>query len=144
MERIQEIQHSIFEQIKEKVPSSHSFIHEIADLLGISYDSAYRRVRGDKEITFEELYKLANQFNLSVDSILNVKNQNVIFNCIPLDSENFKVRDWIGLVLHNIKEISSLKDPEIIYAAKDVPVFHYFQLPEIAAFKVYPVIATSY
>jgi len=75
--------------------------------------------------------------NLSLDSILNVKNQNVIFNCIPLDSQNFKVKDWIGLVLHNIKEICSMNEPEIIYAAKDVPVFHYFQLPEIAAFKVF-------
>jgi len=90
MEQIQQIQHSLFEQIKEKIPSSHSFVHEISDLLGISYDSAYRRVRGDKEITFEELYKLATRFNLSLDSILNVKNQNVIFNCIPLDSPDHK------------------------------------------------------
>jgi hypothetical protein len=112
-------------------------VHEIADLLGISYDSAYRRIRGDKEITFEELYKLATRFNLSLDSILTVKNQNVIFNCVPLDSENFKVKDWLSLVLHDIKMICSLDEPEIIYAAKDVPVFHYFQIPEIAAFKVF-------
>ncbi|MFC2081058.1 helix-turn-helix domain-containing protein [Bacteroidota bacterium] len=137
MEDIKQIQHSLFQQIKETLPPNHSFIHEIAELLGISYDSAYRRVRGDKELTMEDLYRLATQFNLSIDSLFNVKNNNVTFNCAPLDSENFKVKDWLKLVLQTIKDISSASEKEIIYAAKDVPVFHYFQIPEIAAFKVF-------
>ena len=137
MENTKEIQHSIFQQIKESIPSSHSFINEIAELLSISYDSAYRRVRGDKELTIEDLYKLATRYNLSIDSIFNVQSRNVTFNCVPLDSETFKVKDWLGLVLQNIKDISSAGEREIIYAAKDVPVFHYFQIPEIAAFKVF-------
>jgi len=137
MENTKEIQHSIFQQIKEAIPSSHSFINEIAELLSISYDSAYRRVRGDKELTIEDLYKLATRYNLSIDSLFNVQSRNVTFNCVPLDSETFKVKDWLGLVLQNIKNISSASEKEIIYAAKDVPVFHYFQIPEIAAFKVF-------
>ena len=133
MEDIKQIQHSLFQQIKESLPVSHSFIHEIAEVLGISYDSSYRRVRGEKELTMEDLYRLATRFNISIDSLFNVKNQNVTFNCVPLDSENFKVKDWLRLVLQNIKDISSAGEREIIYAAKDVPVFHYFQIPEIAA-----------
>jgi hypothetical protein len=137
MEDIKQIQHSLFQQIKESLPDSLSFIHEIADVLEISYDSSYRRVRGEKELTMEDLYRLATRFNISIDSLFNVKNNSVTFNCVPLDSENFKVKDWLGLVLQNIKDISSAGEREIIYAAKDVPVFHYFQIPEIAAFKVF-------
>jgi len=119
MENTKEIQHSIFQQIKGSIPSSHSFIHEIAELLSISYDSAYRRVRGEKELTIEDLYKLATRYNLSIDSIFNVQSRNVTFNCVSLDSETFKVKDWLGLVLENIKNISSASEKEIIYAAKD-------------------------
>jgi hypothetical protein len=89
MENTKEIQHSIFQQIKGSIPSSHSFIHEIAELLSISYDSAYRRVRGEKELTIEDLYKLATRYNLSIDSIFNVQSRNVTFNCVPLDSDTF-------------------------------------------------------
>ena len=39
MENLKEIQDQLFQQIKEKMPSNVSFVHEIAELLGISYDS---------------------------------------------------------------------------------------------------------
>jgi len=137
MESILQIQNAIFEHIKGKVPATGSFVHEIAEILNLSYDSAYRRIRGDKELTFKELYLLAGHFKFSLDSILNIPNQNVLFNCVPLDSEKFKVKEWLGLLLTSIKQYSAAKEKEIIYAAKDVPVFHYFQLPEIAAFKIF-------
>jgi hypothetical protein len=137
METKSHIQHKLFQEIKEKVPGTHSFVHEIADILGISYDSAYRRIRGDKEISLEELYKLTQEFKLSLDNIFNTDSQEVSFQCAPLDCNSFKVKDWLALVLHNIKEISEAREKEIIYAAKDVPVFHYFQIPEIAAFKIF-------
>jgi len=131
------IQQKLFQEIKEKVPSTHSFVYEIAGILELSYDSAYRRIRGDKEISLEELYKLTIEFNLSLDNIFNADSREVSFQCAPLDSHTFKVKDWLALVLHNIKEISEAREKEIIYAAKDVPVFHYFQIPEIAAFKIF-------
>jgi hypothetical protein len=36
-----------------------------------------------------------------------------------------------------IKQIHAAKEREIIYAAKDIPVFYFFEFPEIAAFKIY-------
>jgi len=36
-----------------------------------------------------------------------------------------------------IKQVYNSKEREIIYAAKDIPVFYYFEFPEIAAFKIY-------
>ena len=36
-----------------------------------------------------------------------------------------------------MKQIHAAKEREIIYAAKDIPVFYYFEFPEIAAFKIY-------
>jgi hypothetical protein len=39
--------------------------------------------------------------------------------------------------LDAIQKIYHSKQREIIYAAKDIPVFYFFEFPEIAAFKIY-------
>ena len=68
MEQLIEIQKAIFQQIKGLLPPHFSFVHEIAEVLGLSYDSAYRRIRGDKVLSFEELYKLSAHFKISIDA----------------------------------------------------------------------------
>ena len=47
-----------FQFIKSKVSANIAFVDEIADLLSISNDSAYRRIRADKPISFDDLQKL--------------------------------------------------------------------------------------
>ena len=56
---ITELQQELFQLIKTRLPSEASVADEVAKLLEISSDSAYRRMRGEKQITFEELYKIA-------------------------------------------------------------------------------------
>ena len=137
MDQLLQIQKAIFQQIKDKLPASHSFVHEISELLDISYDSAYRRVRGEKTLTFEELYKISTRFKISLDTLFNVETSNVIFNCLPLEADKFEVRDWLNFILQNLSFVAQAKEKEIIYSAADIPMFHYFQFPEIAAFKVF-------
>ena len=137
MEQINAIQKAIFQQIKEKLQPNVSFVHEIADLLDLSYDSAYRRIRGDKELSFVELYKLSTHYRISIDALCNIDSNNIIFNCQSLESKKFQVKEWLQAILNDLKRIHAAKEKEIIYAAKDPPFFHHFQFPEIAAFKIF-------
>lgn len=45
--------------------------------------------------------------------------------------------DWLNTILDHLIKINSFKEKEIIYSAKDIPIFHYFEFPEVFAFKVY-------
>jgi hypothetical protein len=137
MEEISSIQKAIFQQIKERLPANISFIHEIGEVLNLSYDSTYRRVRGDKDLSFEELYKLSKHYGISIDALCNIDSNSIVFNCLSLESAKFEVEQWMQMILHDIKMIHEAKDKQVIYAAKDPPVFHYFQFPEIIAFKVF-------
>jgi len=137
MDKLFSIQDSIFQQIKSRLPQDHSFVHEIAESLSISYDSAYRRIRGEKALSFEELYTLSTSYGISVDTLFNIQSNNVVFNCMALEAGKFEVKDWLGFILGNVKKIAEAKEKQIIYAAKDIPFFHYFEFPEIAAFKVF-------
>jgi hypothetical protein len=137
MNTIFEIQTEIFRQIKEKLPANQSFVHEVSELLKVSYDSAYRRIRGEKELTFSELYELAVRYNLSVDTLFHVNSNNVVFRDHAINFEQYNLKDWLRTILANMKLIRLAQDKEIIYTAKDPPVFHYFQFPEIGAFKMF-------
>ncbi len=132
-----EIQTAIFQAIKHRLPENYSFVHEIAELLGISYDSAYRRIRGDKPLTLDELILLNEKFGLSIDTFLNVETNNVVFNCHAVEDKKIRIKQWLKTILSDLERINRAKEKEIIYAAKDPPLFHYFHFPEIGAFKMF-------
>lgn len=119
------------------MPSNISFVHAISELLGISYDSVYRRVRGEKELTLEEFKTICEAYNISVDSLFSLKSHHISFNSLAVGEEGFNLENWLQSLLTEIKKIHQCKQSEIIYAAKDVPVFYYFEFPEIAAFKFF-------
>jgi plasmid maintenance system antidote protein VapI len=137
MEPEPNLQQLLFQQIKVKLPENLSFVHEIAELLEISYDSAYRRIRGEKELSLDELVKLGSKFEISLDSLLNLKGNNVVFRHYSLESTRFKIKEWLSIIEKDMWRIHQSKDKEIIYAAKDPPLFHYFHFPELAAFKFF-------
>lgn len=132
-----EIQKLLFQQIKEILPEHLSLVDEISELLSISYDSAYRRIRGDKSLSVEELELLSKRFGLSIDSLFNIQSDNVIFKHKPIVPPDIGVKLWLRGILADMRRIHDSKGNEIIYAAKDPPVFHYFQFPEIGAFKMF-------
>ena len=131
------LQQLLFQQVKDKIPDNMSFVHEIAELLGISYDSAYRRIRGEKELSLEELVKLTSKYDISLDSLLNTGGNNVVFRHYSLEATKFKIKEWLTIIMHDIWRIHQARTKEIIYAAKDPPLFHYFHFPELAAFKFF-------
>ncbi|MCK4661668.1 MAG: hypothetical protein KAT68_02280 [Bacteroidales bacterium] len=129
------IQKSLFQQIRNKLDAHLSLVYEISKLLNISYDSAYRRIRGDKKLSMSELFQLCTHFEISVDALFNIDNKNIIFNSKALDSKHFDFDQYLNLILKDINNIKKHENKEIIYSAKDIPIFHLFQIPELVAFK---------
>ncbi|MCX6303696.1 MAG: helix-turn-helix domain-containing protein [Bacteroidetes bacterium] len=131
------IQETLFQSIKSKLAPNISFVHELSEILEISYDSAYRRLRGEKELSLEELKTICVHYRISADALFNLKTSHVIFNSLAIGEDGFDIENWLQSLLVAIKQIHAAKEHEIIYAAKDIPVFYYFEFPEIAAFKIY-------
>lgn len=130
-------QESLFNTIKNSLPPNISLVHDISELLEISYDSAYRRIRGEKELSMDELKKLSFHYKISIDTLFNLKSNNIVFNYQILGSEGISFAEWLQNILQQLKRIQLAGDKEIIYSAKDIPIFHYFEFPEIFAFKVF-------
>lgn len=132
-----ETQQLLFQQIKSTLPSHVALVDEIADLLKISYDSAYRRIRAEKVLSLGELKLLSNHFNISLDTLFNLKSENVVFRDFPIGPDGIGIKNWLQVILQDMTRIHAAKEKVIIYSAKDPPLFHYFQIPEVGAFKTF-------
>ncbi|MBK7558760.1 MAG: hypothetical protein IPI54_11010 [Chitinophagaceae bacterium] len=131
------VQLRFFQYIKTKVPANVSFVDEIADLLNISNDSAYRRIRADKPISFEELQKLCVQYKVSLDQFLNLQSDAFIFTGKLDNNENFRFENWLEEVLKQYSIVSSFEKKHIYFLLKDLPFNMHFQIPELMAFKCF-------
>jgi len=129
------IQNDLFQRIKESRTSEVSFVDEISDLLNISIDSAYRRLRGETALTLSEIKKICNNYHLSIDSFLNVKSDSIIFNYKWAIPEEFEYTAYLRAILKDMDIITSFGDNEMIFHAKDFPMLYNFLIPEIGEFK---------
>jgi hypothetical protein len=131
------IQTVFLESIKQKLPSSISLADELAEALSISRDSAYRRIRGETVLSLDEAKALCMKYKVSLDSLLTPTPDMVSFQVRNVDSRNFTLHQWLTSILGNLEMLASFAEREMVYSAKDVPIFYYFSSPELAEFKVY-------
>ena len=132
-----DLQKELFVLIKNTLPSHISLVDAIADLLNISYDSVYRRIRGEKPITLNELKILCEHFHLSLDQILQFKNESVVFNAPEINGSDPDFREYLKGVLKQMKYFNSFEKREMLYQCKDAPFFYFYLFPEIGAFKTF-------
>ncbi len=132
-----DIQLLFFEKIKAKLNPDFSLVHEVSELLGISYDSAYRRLRGEKKLSLDEALALGKHFNISVEELSGGSNDVFRFKTYPIEPQSFDVMQWVSFIHENLKLLALEPECNIIYAAKDPPIFQYFMVPEILAFKLF-------
>jgi len=133
-----EIQKIFFETLKNEINPNTRPADAISEILGIGSDSAYRRLRGEKELTFSELVKLCTHFNLSLDSILNYRSNRVLFKYSRQDLSNMgnyeKYMDELATLYEGLVKSSN---KEILTTAQDIPIFHFMPFFELTLFKVY-------
>jgi hypothetical protein len=137
MESAQKI---MIQKIKESLPKSTSFVDEIADLLKISNDSAYRRIRGETALTIEEIALICKHFKFSFDTFINNNDDNfVTFAHHQLSSHLNTFEDYLQNMKNELSKMLKYAEHErhVIFAAEDVPVFQHFVHPYLTAFKMF-------
>ncbi len=130
-------QQVFFAHIKGLLPPHISFVDEIAEVLNISNDSAYRRIRGEKQIALEEIKKLCVKYKISLDQLLHLNSESLVFSGKVADPQNFNFELYLQDFLRQHEIINSFEQKELLILPKDVPVYHYYNFPELAAFKYF-------
>ena len=74
-----ELQQKLFTLLKSKMAEETTAAEEIAALLNISTDSAYRRMRGVKTLSIDELQTLCVHYKVSLDQLMEIKAGAIVF-----------------------------------------------------------------
>src|SRR6185437_6331490 len=130
-------QQLFFNLIKSKIPPHLSLVEEVAEILNIGNDSAYRRIRGEKPVSIDEMYILCGKYKISIDQLFQVQSNAVIFSVDKVDHLSYGFNKYLEFMEGNLKMFKMLSDPQIIFYLKDIPIFHYMPFPELSAFKFF-------
>lgn len=132
-----DLQLQVFQYIRNRLPASQSLVDEVATILEVSNDSAYRRLRGEKALSLEEVYKLCLHFKISLDQLLNLQTDGYLFSGNFIQPKSFQFDQYLKSVIQQVKYMSGFRERKLYYLCKDIPIFHHFHFREVAAFKHY-------
>jgi hypothetical protein len=117
----------LFNYIKKTFPKNVSFTEEIADVLDINYDAAYRRVKGKTSLSLTETLKISNHFNIDINALLSEAKEGV--QKIVVEKTHNVISDtfldtFFEKSIKEIKTLLSSKNAQLINSLKDYPLYH--------------------
>lgn len=124
-------------QLKQVIPKNISLVDELSDLLEVSNDSAYRRLRCETEITLDEAYKICKHYRISADTLFGSNANAVTATYIKLNGNDGVLENYLTTILNNLKEFAKQNNGTLIYAAEEIPIFHSFYSEKLASFKLF-------
>nr|WP_287937186.1 helix-turn-helix transcriptional regulator [Algoriphagus sp.] len=112
-------------------------VDEVAETLNVSVDSAYRRIRGEKLLDFDELKLLCQRFNLSLDKFLSLNTDSIMFQGRLNTYHEDAFKNWMDDVLAQLNLVNSFSHRHVYFLVKDMPPFHHYYHPVLAGFKFF-------
>ncbi|MBK8605501.1 MAG: hypothetical protein IPN82_01295 [Chitinophagaceae bacterium] len=132
-----QLQQQLFSFLKDSIPPHLSLVDELCDLLNLSHDSVYRRIRGEKPITLAELKIICEKYHISLDQLLQLENESVLFDAPGLNVMPAEFSDYLNAVLNQFKYFNSFTTRDMHYLCKDSTIWNFYLFPELAAFKTF-------
>jgi len=131
------LQTIFIQKLKESLPKNVGLAEEMAEILGISTDSAYRRIRCETELSIDEVYLLTKKYNISVDSVFSNLSDTVTFAYTKLTDSADNFEKYLSRILNHLKLLNTLEDRKLFYVAEEFPIFHSFFSRKFIEFKLF-------
>lgn len=130
-------QEFLFQRIKEMLPPTASLTDTVSEILHVSNDSAYRRIRNETPLVLEEAKELCERFHLSLDQVLHIKTNSILFENIRINNQTYSYEKYLSDLIRLTQYVNSFNQKEIVYLTKDVPLFHNFYFKPLIAFRYF-------
>jgi hypothetical protein len=131
------IQKQFLQKIEDLIPKETSLVFELSEMLGISSDSAYRRMRGETLLTIDEIIKICNVYNVSFDAFSKSETGQVTFRYSDPEPSFVSFLNYQKRICDDLGKIAAFPEGRIVYAAEDIPVFYHYGFRDIACFKIF-------
>lgn len=109
----------------------------LAEELSISVSSLYKKLRGDIAFTLDEVGYLAPKYNISLDNLCYQRANDINIKAPHWDRPVQSISQYFESVRAMFDSFGSLKNMQVMYAAREAPLFYYFNQPKLGLFKLY-------
>lgn len=134
-----DIQILLFDMIRDQIERGVSVADIVGDVLDISSDAAYRRLRGKTRLTIDEVVSLCSYFDISVNHALRLKlKDNASFDYKSADLTN--IEEYYSFIEKlSVIFVNLAKSPtkEITTLAHNIPLYRLVNFPELSFFYLY-------
>ena len=126
--------------IRKNIPEEINLTIFLSNLLNISRESAYRRIRGEINFSFEEIAILSQDLGFSLDNIVGTKRDgNALFNIHMLQDIDYldiyvtKILEYGRL----FREKSEQMDTKVRISINKMPYFFHIYYKSLSRFQIY-------
>jgi hypothetical protein len=105
--------------------------------LDVSIDSAYRRIRGETELTIDEIYKITKKYAISVDEVFSNRGDTVTFAYTKLTDSAKNFEAYLTRLTGHLNKINKFENKKIYYVAEEIPMFYSFFSKKLTDFKLF-------
>jgi hypothetical protein len=131
------IQDHFITRFRQVLPPGIGMAEEMADLLEVSIDSAYRRIRGETELTLDEIYRISKHYAISIDEVFSNLSDTVTFGYTKLTDSSANFEEYLSRITNHLKIINQFPNKKIYYVAEEIPIFYSFFSPLFTEFKLF-------
>ena len=131
------LQQQFLDTLTRKFSKKTEAVEEISQMLSISRDGAYRRLRGDSVLTPEEMQILAVKHRISIDELIFKQTDKVYFTFNSFKNPVKKFDDYLNGLNENLDAGINLPGLKVLYTTAEIPMFYYGIFPELMCFKMY-------
>lgn len=130
-------QQQFLEQCKGK-EEGKNYANELAELLGVNPDAAYRRIRGTTPLTYPELQKVCEHYKVSFDSAMNYEGKTHPFEFISMfDQNRFNMLTHVKETVAQLRFFKKADNCNMTLVAMDLPYFRQFGYSSLLRFKLF-------
>lgn len=124
------------ETCKESAKSSN-FARDLAELLGVNTDAAYRRMRGTTALTFSEIEKICSHYKVSFDSTIGYRGRTSPFQFNSMFKDDFQILEYLKEINSSLLALAHEPDSRLTMTAMDLPYFRQFGFKSLRRFKMF-------
>jgi hypothetical protein len=132
-----DIQTRLFNIIKSKINGKDNIGNNLGELLNVSSDAVYRRIRNETPLTINEIEKLCAYFHISFDVLMGQAENSVVFNYNPLNYYDHSLEGYLMGMLTPFRKLRNCTNPYLIITSNNISIFQLLNFPRLSRFRLY-------
>lgn len=104
------LQEYLFQRIRELLPPGKTLADAVSEVLHLSQDSTYRRLRGETILVLEEARELCQTFGISLDELFQLENNSVVFYRTEIEAGNYDFTNYLRGILRLLQHLDSFRE----------------------------------